>query len=87
MSDAWMKAGLCVGAETDLWFPNIGQSTVPAERICHTCPVEAECLQYALDNDIAYGVWGGKSPRDRRRMLGLPVYNGGPRREKAEVVS
>ncbi|MBA3983089.1 MAG: WhiB family transcriptional regulator, partial [Acidimicrobiia bacterium] len=37
--------------------------------ICATCPVSAPCLEYALDNRIEHGVWGGHSERSRRRIL------------------
>lgn len=65
---AWMAKGACVGADEDLWFPGTGKSPVHAQRICHTCPVEQTCLQYALDQNIEHGVWGGTSERGRRRL-------------------
>jgi WhiB family redox-sensing transcriptional regulator len=42
---------------------------IVAQRICVTCPVAKQCLEYALDNHVDHGVWGGKSERERRRLL------------------
>jgi len=37
-------------------------------RVCRTCEVRAECLEYALENDERFGSWGGLSERERRRI-------------------
>lgn len=42
-----------------------------AKRICNTCPVKNECLQYALSHKEAFGIWGGETERSRRRMIRL----------------
>lgn len=49
----------------ELFFPEKGGTTAPAKRICGLCPVVAECLQFALDHDERFGIWGGKSERRR----------------------
>ena len=51
------------------FFPSDGVGVEVARRICAECPVQAECLEYALEYRIDHGVWGGTSERERRRIL------------------
>jgi WhiB family transcriptional regulator, redox-sensing transcriptional regulator len=51
------------------FFPSDGVGVDVARRICADCPVQEECLAYALDYRIDHGVWGGTSERERRRIL------------------
>jgi WhiB family transcriptional regulator, redox-sensing transcriptional regulator len=51
------------------FFPNDGVGVEVARRICQACPVQGACLEYALENRIDHGVWGGCSERERRRIL------------------
>jgi len=64
----WMADGLCAQVDPDLWFPDKGGSTEAARAVCRRCPVQAECLSYALAHDERFGVWGGTSERARHRM-------------------
>jgi WhiB family redox-sensing transcriptional regulator len=64
----WMAEGVCGSTDPEAFFPDKGGSTRIAKRICIGCPVVAECLQYALDNDERFGVWGGYSERERRQL-------------------
>ena len=52
----------------EIFFPEKGGSSREAKRICSECPVRIECLNYALRRDERYGVWGGMSERERRRL-------------------
>jgi WhiB family redox-sensing transcriptional regulator len=52
-----------------VWFPLGSSGVAYAKRLCATCDVQVECLDYALANRIDYGVWGGESERSRRRLL------------------
>lgn len=65
---AWQDLALCREVDPDLFFPEKGESTQDAKRICARCDVRAECLEYALDNDERYGVFGGLSQLARRRL-------------------
>jgi len=67
MSD-WRQDALCAQIDTDMFFPGKGESTADAKRACMTCPVRTQCLEDALANNERYGVWGGKSERERRRL-------------------
>lgn len=65
---AWVSRGNCRGIPADLFFPERGASTTDARAVCAGCVVREECLEYALANDIRFGIWGGHSERERRRM-------------------
>jgi len=66
---AWMVRGRCRAAEPATFFPSDGIGVEIAQRVCADCPVRAECLEYALENRIEHGVWGGYSERGRNRIL------------------
>lgn len=66
---AWMVHAKCRGASPTEFFPSDGMGVERAQRVCATCPVRMECLEYALEHRIEHGVWGGASERERRRIL------------------
>jgi WhiB family redox-sensing transcriptional regulator len=65
---AWQRSANCLGVDPDLFFPERGGSTREAKEVCRGCVVRQECLQYALDNSEKFGIWGGLSERERRRL-------------------
>lgn len=69
MNTDWMARGNCRYEPPSTFFPSDGVGVEVAKRICATCPVSAECLEYALEHRIDHGVWGGTSERQRRRIL------------------
>jgi len=66
---SWMASGNCRSYPPAVFFPSDGVGVDRARRICATCPVSTNCLEYALENRIDHGVWGGASERERRRIL------------------
>lgn len=66
--EPWMASGLCAETDPEAFFPEKGGSTRPAKKVCASCPVMAECLEYALRTDQRFGIWGGKSERERRKI-------------------
>lgn len=64
----WQEYSLCAYVDADVFFPEKGGSSREAKRICAQCSVKGECLEYALDNDERFGIWGGLSERERRRL-------------------
>ncbi len=64
----WPERALCVQTDPEAFFPEKGGSTREAKRICTGCEVRAECLEYALAHDERFGIWGGLSERERRRL-------------------
>ena len=69
MDTEWMSRSRCKGMDAGLFFPSDGVGVLAAQRICAQCAVALPCLQYALDNRIDEGVWGGASERERQRLL------------------
>ncbi len=65
---AWQVDALCAQTDPEAFFPEKGGSTRDAKRICTSCEVKGECLEYALQNDERFGIWGGLSERERRRL-------------------
>ena len=69
MDSDWMAVGRCRDMDPATFFPSDGVGVQIAQRICSDCPVQPQCLEYALDNRVDHGVWGGASERERRRLL------------------
>lgn len=65
---SWQERSLCAQTDPEAFFPEKGGSTREAKKICTGCEVRAECLEYALANDERFGIWGGMSERERRRL-------------------
>jgi WhiB family redox-sensing transcriptional regulator len=64
----WQERALCSQTDPEAFFPEKGGSTREAKRICGRCEVKAECLEYALGHDERFGIWGGLSERERRKL-------------------
>src|SRR6202034_4009303 len=67
-TDQWQDRALCAQTDPEAFFPEKGGSTREAKRICMGCEVRDECLEYALEHDERFGIWGGLSARERRRL-------------------
>lgn len=66
--EPWMDDAICAQTDPDSFFPEKGGSTQDGKRICGLCPAREDCLQYALDHDERFGIWGGMSERERRAL-------------------
>jgi WhiB family redox-sensing transcriptional regulator len=64
----WQERGLCSQTDPEAFFPEKGGSTREAKRICNRCGVRETCLQWALDHDERFGIWGGLSEQERRKL-------------------
>lgn len=64
----WQRFANCLGVDPDLFFPERGASTREAKEVCRACVVRADCLEYAITNGEKFGIWGGLSERERRRI-------------------
>jgi WhiB family redox-sensing transcriptional regulator len=67
-ADQWQDRALCAQTDPEAFFPEKGGSTREAKKICLGCEVRHECLEYALAHDERFGIWGGLSERERRRL-------------------
>jgi WhiB family redox-sensing transcriptional regulator len=65
----WAAYGTCRGVDPDLFFPGPEGDVGEATKICSGCPVQTECADWALNMQLTYGIWGGLTERDRRRLL------------------
>ena len=64
----WQLEANCLGVDPDLFFPERGASTKEAKAVCKGCVVREDCLEFALQNGEKFGIWGGLSERERRRI-------------------
>ena len=64
----WQERALCAQTDPESFFPEKGGSTREAKKVCLTCDVRGDCLEYALMNDERFGIWGGLSERERRKL-------------------
>lgn len=79
MPDAdWMAKARCRGRDPEVFFVRGAAQSRRAVRICDRCPVRSECLDYALELRIDFGIWGGMTERQRRRLLRLADAAGHP---------
>lgn len=65
----WMDKAACKGMDFNTFFPKIGHSDLAkmARTVCESCPVQVRCLEFANNNNIMYGIWGGLSVLERKR--------------------
>jgi WhiB family transcriptional regulator, redox-sensing transcriptional regulator len=64
----WQDRALCAQTDPDAFFPEKGGTVKEAIRVCQGCEVRAECLEDALERNERFGVWGGVSERERRKL-------------------
>lgn len=65
---SWTDRGACVGEPPEIFFPGQGEDASLAKGICARCPVRVDCLDFALSTTERFGIWGGLSERERRRI-------------------
>lgn len=66
--EPWTRDALCAETDPEAFFPEKGGSTRDAKKICAACDVVADCLEYALEHDERFGIWGALSERERRKL-------------------
>ena len=83
----WRELAACRGTDLEVFFPGRGEYAGPARRVCAGCPVRQACLDYAITNRIASGVWGGLTERERRALQSRWVRISREDRDRAIVAA
>lgn len=66
---AWQERANCASTDGEAFFPEKGASNREAKRVCANCEVWRDCREYAISNDEPFGIWGGLSERERRKLV------------------
>ncbi len=64
----WFDRAKCKGVSNSVFYPQRGVPSASALAMCRSCDVRVDCLEYALTNDEEFGIWGGLSERERRKV-------------------
>jgi WhiB family redox-sensing transcriptional regulator len=64
----WVKEALCAEVDPVIFFPEIGENPLAAKKVCMACNVRVQCLEYSLKNNERFGIWGGLTEFDRRKL-------------------
>jgi WhiB family redox-sensing transcriptional regulator len=67
--DAWQERSACYGLDPEIFFPTSEEEAGLALSYCAACPVREICLEWAIQNGERYGVWGGTTEQERRRLM------------------
>ena len=67
----WMEQAACAGACAYDAFADEARQRKFALAFCQQCPVREDCLEYAQTNKFVYGVFGGMTDAQRRRLMGI----------------
>ncbi len=74
-ADRWQDKARCRTIDNpDRFFPERGVSGRSARNLCGKCPVKSECLNYALEHEIEWGIWGGMTDRQRKKVKSARVH-------------
>jgi WhiB family redox-sensing transcriptional regulator len=67
----WREAAACLEVQSEVsFFPDKEDfgGIVKAKAVCATCPVADECLSWAIETNQSEGIWGGHTPKERRKL-------------------
>jgi WhiB family transcriptional regulator, redox-sensing transcriptional regulator len=65
----WMREARCRWHDPEVFFAQHPADERTAVEVCRGCPVRLKCLSYALAHGLEFGVWGGLTEQQRRRLL------------------
>lgn len=64
----WAAFAVCRDRDSDAFFPLTPQGEREAIRVCQGCPVQMDCLEFALEAKVRFGIWGGMTEKQRRTL-------------------
>jgi hypothetical protein len=64
----WVRDGDCTRVDPEAWFPDVGGSPKAAKEICRGCPSKEPCLQWAMEHNERWGVWGATTYEERVKI-------------------
>jgi len=67
--NGWWEQALCAQTDPVVFYPSNGAQATIAKRICNSCEVRNECLDYAIVHAQRLGIWGGVPPRPRAKLI------------------
>ena len=59
----------CKDVDTNLFFSELKSKIEKAKTICNSCPVKSECLEFALNDGIEFGIFGGVTANERKALV------------------
>jgi WhiB family redox-sensing transcriptional regulator len=77
----WQNDAACIDEDSNWWTEPTAsgrwesRENQSAKRICASCTVRRQCLDYALDKEMTverrsrHGIWGGTTPDERHRVF------------------
>lgn len=65
----WQLEANCDETNTDLFFSELKSKVEKAKALCGTCKVADKCLQFAVDNEIEFGIFGGVTASERKTLV------------------
>jgi WhiB family redox-sensing transcriptional regulator len=69
LAPPWRANAACRGLDPSIFYPLTDEEALQAKSVCESCPVQASCLEHALGIREKEGVWGGRTERERRRII------------------
>lgn len=61
----------CTPADEALFFSELASKVARAKAICATCPVASKCLDFAIQDNIEFGIFGGYTPSERKALVNV----------------
>jgi WhiB family redox-sensing transcriptional regulator len=78
INEGWQDQAACRNNDDFNFFPARGEDTKSSKQLCSSCEVSKDCLEYAMWSGENFGIWGGTSERERRKLRQQRLADGNP---------